>query len=72
MPLTLVQRFQKSISTLLPYEQILFVRHFSLREVRKSEKAITVQSKMAEPLHFYAKLNEIHTGCGRNDAGVYT
>jgi len=36
------------------------------------EKAITVQSKMAEPLHFYAKLNEIHTGCGRNDAGVYT
>ena len=37
MLLTLVQGFPKSVSTLLPYEQILLVRHFSLREVRKSE-----------------------------------
>jgi len=41
MLLTLVQRFQKSVSTLLPYEQILFVRHFSLREVMKSEFYLT-------------------------------
>jgi len=36
------------------------------------EKAITVQSKMAEPLHFYARLNEIHTGCSQTNTGVHT
>jgi hypothetical protein len=37
MLLTLVQEFLMSISTLLPYEQILFARNFILRGVRKSE-----------------------------------
>jgi len=36
------------------------------------KNAIIVHSKMVKPPHFKARLNEIHTGCGRTDAGVYT
>jgi tRNA U38,U39,U40 pseudouridine synthase TruA len=40
--------------------------------LQMQEKAIIVQSKMVDALHFKASVKEILTGCGRTDAGVYT